>query len=153
MRHARVRAPLWGGVLQRTDTAPEENPLRVSPEPNTRKPRAYHDYSGAYMIPRTVLLLAFTIALTAQQRPPEHPFPPDAEEDVRLPNGKLQREEILKSDYQKTLQDARALSKLANDLKADLEKGGYSVLSVDSLKKTEEIDKLAKRIHDRLKRY
>ena len=79
--------------------------------------------------------------------------PTDPEEDVRLPNGKLQKDEILKADFQKSLEDARKLSKLADELKADLEKNDRYVLSLPTLKKTEEIDKLAKRIHDRLKHF
>jgi hypothetical protein len=102
---------------------------------------------------RIVVLFVVAIALTAQQNPHERTLPPEIPEDVRLPNGKIQREEILKSDYQKTLEDARALSKLADELKADLEKNDYNVLSFATLKKTDDIDRLAKRIHDRLKRY
>lgn len=106
------------------------------------------------MIYRTVLLLAFALAVTAQQGPPDRTLPaPEPPEDVRLPNGKLQREEMLKADYQKTLQDARTLSKLADELKTDLEKSDYNVLSLGTLKKTDDIDRLAKRIHDRLKRF
>jgi hypothetical protein len=102
---------------------------------------------------RTVLLISLALASTAQQGPPERPLPPETPEEVRLPNGRLQREEILKSDYRKTLEDARALSKLADELKADLEKNDYNVLSVGILKKTDDIDRLAKRIRDRLKRF
>jgi hypothetical protein len=104
------------------------------------------------MIARIALMLTISLALPAQQNRPPH-TPQDAPEDVRLPNGKLQREEILKSDYQKTLEDARALSKLADELKTDLEKNDYNVLSAASLKKTDDIDRLAKRIRDRLKRF
>jgi hypothetical protein len=102
---------------------------------------------------RIALLFSLALASTAQQAPPVHPLPPESPEEVRLPNGKLQREEILKADYQKNLEDARALSKLADELKADLEKSDYNVLSVGSLKKTDDIDRLAKRIRDRLKRF
>jgi hypothetical protein len=110
------------------------------------------------MLPRTLLILTAALALQAQQaqspQPPHVPAPAEgAPEDVRLPSGKLQREEILKSDYQKSLEDARALSKLADELKADMEKNDYNVLSLATLKKVDEIDKLAKRIHDRLKRF
>jgi hypothetical protein len=106
------------------------------------------------MISRTVLLLPLALVLTAQQGlPPERTPSPESPEDVRLPNGKLQREEILKADFQKTLEDARALSKLADELKADLEKSDYNVLSVGTLKKTDDIDRLAKRIRDRLRRF
>jgi hypothetical protein len=103
---------------------------------------------------RIVLLLSLALTVTAQHGPPEPTLPPEPPpEDVRLPNGKLQREEILKADYQKTLEDVRALSKLADELKADLEKSDYNVLSVGTLKKTDDINRLAKRIHDRLRRF
>jgi len=102
---------------------------------------------------RIALLLCLALTMIAQQGPPERPFPPETPEDGRLPNGKLQREEILKADYQKTLEDVRALSKLTDDLKADLEKSDYNVLSVGTLKKTDDINRLAKSIHDRLRRF
>jgi len=101
---------------------------------------------------RCTLVLACALACAAQKPPVPSPHgdetPP---EDIRLPNGKLQREEILKAEYQKSLDDARELSRLADELKLDLEKNDRYVLSLATLKKTEEIEKLAKRIHDRLK--
>jgi len=101
---------------------------------------------------RTRILLALLLALVISAQPPPHPRPGDEPtEDARLPNGKLQREEILKADFQKSLDDARELSKLAEALKTDLEKNDRYVLSIATLKKTEDIGKLAKRIHDRLK--
>jgi hypothetical protein len=102
---------------------------------------------------RIALLLFLALACTAQHKPSDPTLPPESSDDVRLPNGKLQREEILKADYQKNLEDARALSKLADELKADLEQTDSNVLSVGSLKKTDDIDRLAKRIRDRLKRF
>lgn len=102
---------------------------------------------------RTRILLASAVALVISAQPPPHPRPGDEPppEDTRLPNGKLQRDEILKADFHKSLEDARELSKLAEDLKTDLEKNDRYVLSIATLKKTEEIEKLAKRIRDRLK--
>lgn len=102
---------------------------------------------------RTPILLVSAFAVAAAAQPPAVPPRPAEEprEDVRLPNGKLQREEILKADFQKSLEEARQLSKLADELKADLEKNDRYVLSIATLKKTEDIEKLAKRIHDRLK--
>ncbi len=73
--------------------------------------------------------------------------------DVRLPNGKSQQEEILKADHEKDLQDARQLVELAEQLKMELEKNDRHVLSVSSLKKTEEIEKLARKIRSRLRRF
>jgi DNA mismatch repair ATPase MutS len=94
--------------------------------------------------------------MSAQEpaNPPPHPrSATDPDEDVRLPNGKLQKDEILKADFQKSLDEARELSKLADQLKADLEKNDRYVLSIPTLKKAEDIEKLAKRIHDRMKHY
>jgi hypothetical protein len=99
---------------------------------------------------RILPLLALALALPAQ--PPPHPRPTDPlTEDVRLPSGKLQRDEILKAEHQKSLEDARQLSRLADELKLDLERNDRNVLSISLLKRTEEIEKLAKKIHDRLK--
>ena len=73
-------------------------------------------------------------------------------EDVQLPDGKSQQDEILKADHQKDLKDAAQLVELAEQLKQELEKNDRHVLSLSSLKKTEEIEKLAKRIRSRLVR-
>lgn len=101
---------------------------------------------------RILFYLALALSLPAQQRPLGRPFPAETPEEPRLPNGKSQREEILKAEYQKSLEDARELSRLADELKVELEKNTRNVLSISSLKKTEDIEKLAKRLHDRLKR-
>jgi hypothetical protein len=75
------------------------------------------------------------------------------EEPVRLPNGKSQQEAILKAEYEKALQESGELLELAENLKIELEKNQRHVLSVASLRKTEEIEKLAKRIRSRLRRF
>src|ERR1035438_1459449 len=43
-------------------------------------------------------------------------------QDVKLPNGKSQRDEILKAEHEENLRDAARLVEMAQDLKADLEK-------------------------------
>jgi hypothetical protein len=98
-----------------------------------------------------VLAPCFLLGLFAQL--PDRPALPEAHApETRLPNGKLQRDEILKAEYDKSLQDAAELIKLSEDLKADLEKNTAFVVSIPTIKKTEEIEKLAKRIRARLKR-
>jgi len=77
---------------------------------------------------------------------------PDQHHDTKLPNGKSQQEEILKADYQKTLADAAELVKLSEALQDELIKEDRHVLSLSSLKKAEDIEKLAKKIRTRLKR-
>lgn len=86
-----------------------------------------------------------------RQGPPPLRRTPDG--DVRLPNGKSQRAEMIKEDYKKNLEDAAELVKLAEDLKAELEKYDRNVVSVKTLKDTDDIEKLAKNIRGRLKRY
>jgi len=65
-------------------------------------------------------------------------------------------DEILKAQYQKSLDDARELSQLAGDLQAEFEKAsaggdGDHVISLATLKKSAEAEKVAKRINGRLK--
>lgn len=74
------------------------------------------------------------------------------DEPRRLPDGRSQTEAILKADHKKMLEDAAELLRLAEDLKMELEKNDRHVVSVGMLKKTEEIEKLAKRIRGRLTR-
>jgi hypothetical protein len=73
------------------------------------------------------------------------------ENDVILPNGKSQKDEILKSEHQQNLKDAAELADLADQLKIDLEKNDRYVLSMATIKKTDDIEKLAKRIRTRLR--
>lgn len=74
-------------------------------------------------------------------------------EPPRLPDGRNQTDEILKAEHRKSLEEAEEMRKLAEELKAELEKNDRHVVSVSSIKKTEQIEKLAKRIRSRLRRY
>ena len=75
----------------------------------------------------------------------------DQEDDVILPNGKPQKDEILKAEHQQNLKDAAELADLAEQLKIDLEKNDRYVLSMATLKKTDDIEKLVKKIRTRLR--
>jgi hypothetical protein len=77
---------------------------------------------------------------------------PQQQEEVRLPNGKLQKDEILKAEHQQNIKDAAQLSELVQQLQQDLEKNDYTVLSMSTLKKTDDIEKLVKKIRSRLHR-
>jgi hypothetical protein len=102
-----------------------------------------------------MLILLLLGASFAQDpiRGPGLPSSPARETDVKLPNGKSQRDEIAKADYKKNLDDATELLKLATDLQSDLDKQGAYIVSLKSIKQTEDIEKLAKNIRGRLKRY
>lgn len=118
-------------------------------------------YSTRLRERRAVLRLA-PAALIAGLMPAAAQFPgppgtlPDGQapvpEEGRLPNGKSQREEIAKADYQQNLKDARDLIELAKSFELDLEKDEHYVLSLSSLKKLDEMEKLTRRIRSRLKK-
>jgi hypothetical protein len=98
------------------------------------------------------VLLLTASALTVEAQLPTPQRPAEEPGNIRLPSGKLQRDEILKADHQKNLEDASELMKLTEDLKIDIEKGDGQVLSLSALKKVDQIEKLVKRIRGRLKR-
>ena len=95
---------------------------------------------------RVVLILISLSMLAAQVRPPDSP-------DFKLPNGKSQKEEILKADHAKSLEDAGELIKISEEIKIDLERNDRHVLSVATLKKLDEAEKLVRRIRGRMKRF
>ncbi len=82
-----------------------------------------------------------------------HTGPMDADRDRKLPDGRSQREEILKVEYAKTVKDSAQLAELAEELKADIEKENRHVLSLATLRKIEEIEHLAHRMRDRMRRF
>jgi hypothetical protein len=101
------------------------------------------------------ILLCLLIPLAAQVN--EHIPPSTAplhEQPIRLPDGKLQSDEMLKADHEKAVQDAKALVELAQSLQKDLDQqGAVQVLSLGDIHKTEEIEKLAKRIRARIRQW
>ena len=103
-------------------------------------------------MPRNLLALFIAFASFAQQ-PPLIPPAPGAGQDVQLPNGRSQHEEILKMDHKKNLDDAAAMAKLAEEVSEDLEKNDRYVMSLKTLKQLDEIERLAKAVRGRLKKY
>jgi hypothetical protein len=82
--------------------------------------------------------------------------PPRFEKDpapLRLPNGKLQSEEVLKEEHQRTLREAEEMKQLVGELHAELEKNDRYVVSIQLLKKIDDIEKRLKRIRGRLTRF
>ncbi len=102
------------------------------------------------------LLGSATVAPGAQdpleQEPHRLPLPNTHDhEDDRLPNGKSQKDAIAESDHKQAIKDAQSLVELANEIKADLEKAGSYVVPLGTVKKTEDIEKLAKKLRSLLK--
>lgn len=110
---------------------------------------------------RSALLLLAASRLAAPQPPdfPDEtpqpnrrkPFPNGEEGDPKLPNGKSQKDAIAQQEHEKALKAAGDLIALAQQVKDELEKAGNFVVPVSTIKKTEEIEKLARKIRGRLK--
>ena len=84
------------------------------------------------------------LPLEAQERQPTQ---------ERLPDGRMRSEAILQAEHQKSLRDLEELIKLAQQLKQELEKNDYHVLSLESVRTAQRIEQLAKRIRGRFKRF
>ena len=105
---------------------------------------------------RTVLVsIAASALLPAQNQPTQEvpripPSEPREEphEDDRLPNGKSRKIAIAKEQHEQTLKDASQLVAAAQQLRDELQKAGDYVVPVSSVKRTEEIEKLARRIRE-----
>jgi len=93
-------------------------------------------------------------AADSQDPPDDHrlTLPKTADEDdTRLPNGKSQRDEIARQQHADALKDVESLVAAAEELRDELKHAGNYVVPVTSLRKTEEIEKLARKIRGRLK--
>ncbi len=93
----------------------------------------------------------------AQQQEPSRPgFPPppnkdEANGDRKLPNGKSQNNAIAIRNHELAIKEANELVELAGQLRNDLQQAGNYVVPLSSVKKTEQIEKLARQIRGRLK--
>ena len=98
------------------------------------------------------LILCVAMGFLVAAQVPRDRRPGEAEPGVRLPSGRMQQEEILKAEHEKNVDDVAQILRLAEKLQEELLKNDRHVLSLASIKKTEEIEKLAKRVRTRLKR-
>jgi hypothetical protein len=73
------------------------------------------------------------------------------EHEIQLPSGKSQRDEILKAERDQNIKEAAQLVELAQQLQQELEKNDRFVFSLNTLKKTDEIEKLARKIRSRMR--
>lgn len=105
---------------------------------------------------RTALfaLAAPSLVQNAQQQEPDnrHTQPGhEPDEDVRLPNGKSQKDAISKQARADALKEVDSLIEVAEDLRDELKRSSEYVVAVSSLRKTEEIEKLARHIRGKLR--
>ncbi len=89
----------------------------------------------------------------AQQEQPRPLNDIDAPQILRTPDGRNRTEMILKAEHESSMKDVDAIRRLIEDVKIDMEKNDRHVLSVATLKKLDEIEKLTKKIRARMKRF
>jgi hypothetical protein len=56
-----------------------------------------------------------------------------------------------RADNEQNIKDAARLGQMAAEVKQELENGGEFTLSVATLRKAEEMEKLSRKLHDRMK--
>ena len=110
---------------------------------------------------RSALFLLAASPLAAAQppdfpdEPPQEnrrkPFPGHDEADPKLPNGKSQKDAIAQLQHEQALKAASDMIELAQQVKDELQKAGNYIVPVSTIKKTEEIEKLARKIRGKLK--
>jgi hypothetical protein len=102
---------------------------------------------------RFLLLPAFLLWTLAAQIPDSSQQHQDDPVDTgaKLPDGPSQKEALAKAAYMDSLDDTKKLIAAAEDLKTELEKNDRYVVSLAAIRKTEDIEKLARRIRGRLK--
>jgi hypothetical protein len=106
---------------------------------------------------RMFCMLAVTCAVMLGQlgqNPPDLPpvTPPGQPRDLKLPNGKWQRDEIVKADYKRNLQDAADLVELSRQIRDELQQSDAYIVPLKTVKKLEDLEKLSRNIRGRLKR-
>jgi hypothetical protein len=101
-----------------------------------------------------ILSAALALGVIAAQGPDPLSLPPrpNEEEPKRLPDGRLQSEAIIKDELKRNLADIEKMNQLLAEVKTDMEKNEGHVLSLGSVKKLEELEKLSKKIRGRMLR-
>lgn len=92
-------------------------------------------------------LVAATAALPVQSRQKQNPL----QQQETVPSTELpakQKQDLLKSNFEKMKRDADELASLAKSLQQDLDKSNQNVLSLKIVNKAEKIEKLAKKIKE-----
>lgn len=122
---------------------------------------------GSFMRQRALVVVAFCLllsvsstmtlaaghALPAKQQPNEPQFGQRQGEPPK-PDPELERKmakERMKDRYKDLKRDSEKLLELATELKQQVDKSGENVLSMDVVKKCEEIEKLAKSVRTKMK--
>ena len=109
-----------------------------------------------FILPLGVVVVGAVVLLTSGSvRSAQNPGPTKNGEVLAPPSGvndqatlitPKEKEELKKSNLEKTRADAAELSALADDLRDELKKMNVNVLPLDVIEKTEKLEKLARKI-------
>ena len=112
------------------------------------------------LLARRVFAAALAAAWSAfaqfpQDVPGQPPFPEsgsrDKPDDSKLPNGKSRADAIAADEHKKAIKEADELVQEAEKLRDDIKSAGKFVVPLTAVRRTEEIEKLAKKIRGRLR--
>jgi hypothetical protein len=106
--------------------------------------------SSAY---RTFRRLIFCLCLSTFAGGQHAPVPAGDEIEKPFPNTPKQIEDILKADHEKNMKDLEQIARLVAEVQGDAQKNAHYVISLQSLKSLEQIEKLSRAIRGRMKRY
>lgn len=99
---------------------------------------------------RRLLFILWLSTFAGAQQPPA---PVQDEPDKPFPGTHKQIEEILKANHERNLKDLEKMARLVEQVQADARKDSHNVISLQSLRNLEQIEKLSKGIRERMKFY
>ena len=101
-------------------------------------------FSFAILVPLTGLIFRAHPAVHAAQQPETRSRLEQEMEDRRFHEANKKRQDEIREETQKLFQ-------LASDLKAAVEKTDENMMSLEVIKKAEEVEKLARKVKDKMK--
>lgn len=100
---------------------------------------------------RRAFLLAALPGPVLPAVPPGFPTPGDPPK--RLPDGRLQSEAILKADYERNLRELERVETLLKEVLKELRKTQPGKAAREVFRALEEVERLSKRVHGRMRRF
>lgn len=108
-----------------------------------------YDSSAFRVLRRLIFCLCLSTFAGAQQPP----VTTEDQLDKPFPVTPKQVQDILKADHEKNLKELEKMARLVEEVQAEARRNAHYIISLQSIKNLEQIEKLSKAIRDRMKRY